>query len=330
MWSNAIAQDADKAIADFYRGKQMRFVIRSTPGGGFDLYSRLIAQFIGAHIPGKPTIIPQNMPGAGGLTAVNYVADVAPKDGTVLTLVGQSLPLDQSLNFTPTLTADLRTFGWIGNLNDSNLVAYVWHESQVKTFEDARRVETTLAGTGAGDTSSWIPAVYNKVLGTKFKIIDGYQSTGSVKLAMERGEIDGYGSNPLAAILATSPDWVADKKVSILVQVGVRREPKLPNVPLPSELARTDEERDLMHFLEKAMAVGRPIGVGPGVPNERVEALRKAFDAMLADPAFIAQAKKENADIGPMSGVTVQQLISDVLGAPADLKAKFKAVMPPR
>jgi tripartite-type tricarboxylate transporter receptor subunit TctC len=328
--TTAAAQTPDEAVANFYRGKQMRFLIRSAPGGSYDIYSRLTARFIVNHIPGDPTIIAQNMPGAGGLTAINYIADIAPKDGTYITLISSSLVLDQSLDLTPTLKADLRTFGWIGNLNDSNVLTYVWHESRIKTFEDARRTETLLGSTGAGDISSWVPEVYNRVLGAKFKIIEGYRSGPEVRLAMQRREIDGNGSSPLSGLTAVEPAWLREKKYSVLVQIGVRREPLLPDAPLPHELARNDEEREIMGFIEKAIGTGRPIGVGPGVPKERVAALRKAFDEMLVDPDFIAAARKESADIGPMSGATVQQLIADVLGSPPELRAKVKAIMPAR
>jgi tripartite-type tricarboxylate transporter receptor subunit TctC len=245
-------------------------------------------------------------------------------------MTGQALALDQALGFTPTLTADLTSFGWIGNLNDSNILTYMWHESPVKTMDDARRIEATIGSVGAGDASSWLPALYNKALGTKFRIIGGYQTGSEVKLAMERGEVGGFGANPLSALISASPDYLPQKKISVLTQIGLRREPKLPDVPLLTELARNDEEREILGFVSKALAVGRPIGVGSGVPKERVEALRKAFDETIKDPAFIAAAAKEGADIGPMAGTTVQQLIVDVLKAPADLRAKVKAIMPPR
>jgi hypothetical protein len=173
-----------------------------------------------------------------------------------------------------------------------------------------------------------MPDIYNKVLGSKFKIIEGYNSSGAVKLAMERGEVDGIGSNPLASLLAASPDYLRDKKVNVLVQIGVRREAKLPDVPLLMELARNDQEREVLTFISKALATGRPIGVGPGVPKERVAALRTAFDEMLKDPAFIAQAAKQGADIGPMTGATVERLIDEVIGSPEATKAKVKALMP--
>jgi tripartite-type tricarboxylate transporter receptor subunit TctC len=326
---SAVAQSSD-AIADFYHGKQVRMIIRSAPGGGYDLYSRLLARSIGNHIPGKPMVIPQNMPGAGGLVAINYVAEVAPRDGTIITLISSSLVLDQALGLTPTLVADLRTLNWIGNLLDSNVLTYVWHEFPVKTMDDARRIETLIGSTGTGDISSWIPEVYNKVLGTKFKVIEGYRASADTKLAMERGEVAGIGSNPLASLMAATPDWLRDKKVSVLVQIGLRREALLPDVPLLTELGRTDEEREILGFISKAIAIGRPFGTTPEVPKERVEALRKAFDDTVVDPAFLADAQKQGAEVGPTSGAVVQGLIADVLGAPPELKAKVKAVMPPR
>jgi tripartite-type tricarboxylate transporter receptor subunit TctC len=328
---SALAQTADTpSVTAFYAGKQIRFIIRSAPGGGFDLYSRLIGRHIGKHIPGHPTVLPQNMPGAGGITAANYIAEIAPRDGTILTMVGQALALDQALGFTPSLKADLRAFNWIGNISDSNLLTYTWHTSPTKTMEDARRRETALGAVGSGDLSSWVPFVYNRVLGTRFKIVGGYQSGSEVKLAMERGEVEGFGANPYSALLSAQPQFVRDKLVSILVQIGLSKEPMLPDVPLLSELARTADDKAVLEFLSKGLAVGRPVGTTPGVPQERVAALRKAFDDTLTDPDFVAEAQTQGAEIGPMRGVVLQQLIEDVLGAPQALKDRAKAVMPAR
>lgn len=328
--AGASSVQAQQSVEDFYKGKQMKFIIRSAPGGGFDTYSRLIGNHIVKHIPGNPSMLPQNMPGAGGLQAVNFMGEIAPKDGTHLTMIGQALPMDQSLGFTPTFKADLRTFGWIGNIGDSNVLTYVWHTSPVKTMEDAKKYETTMGGTGAGDTSSWIPIVYNNVLGTKFKVINGYKSGTEVKLAMERQEVNGFGANPYSALMSASPQLVRDKQISILAQVGVRKEKDLPTVPLLSELATNDNDKAVLSFICSAFAVGRPIGTTPGVPAERVAALRKAFDATLTDPQFLADAQKMNAEINPMDGATLQKIIDDVMSAPQTLKDKVKAVLPDR
>ena len=188
-------------------------------------------------------------------------------------------------------------------------------------------MQVALGSTGAGDISSYLPNIYNKVLGTRFKIIEGYPSGPEVRLALERRELDGFGANPLASLMAASPDYISDKKVNILVQVGLRREKMLPDVPLLTDLATTDEQKEILTFVTNALSVGRPIGVGPGVPPNRVAALRKAFDAMLADPEFIADAKRQRLDIGPMNGATVQRLIEEVLNAPQEIKVRVLASM---
>ncbi|HWG07028.1 MAG TPA: hypothetical protein VG271_18645 [Beijerinckiaceae bacterium] len=317
-------------VADFYKGKQMHFIIRSAPGGGYDLYSRLVATFIVKHIPGNPTMVLQNMPGGGGIAAANYMAEIAPKDGTYLSMIGESMDMDQSLGFDPQFKGDLTTFGWIGNLSESNILTYMWHTSPVKTMQDALKIESTIAGTGSGSPSSWLPLLYNKVLGTKFKLVDGYEGGAAVKLAMDRGEVDGYGGNPWSALNATSPELVRDHLISILVQVGIRKEKDLPDVPLLTDLAPDADKRAILDFISKALSVGRPIGTTPGVPAERLSALREAFDDMLKDPDFLAQAAKAHVQIDPMDGLTLQKITDDVMSAPKALTEKVKAALPDR
>ena len=318
------------AADDFYSGKQMRFVIRSEPGGGYDIYSRLIGAHIVRHIPGNPTMLPQNMPGAGGLIAANYMGERAPRDGTYLTMITDALPMDQSLGLTPTLTTDLRSYGWIGNLGASNLLAYTFHTSPTKTMEDAKKRETTIGATGAGSPSTWFPVLFNNVLGTKFKVVQGYKSGLEVKLAMERGEVEAYASNTWSALMTASPELVKNKQISVFVQVGVQREKELPDVPLLTELTTDPDSKLILEFISKSFAVGRPIGTTPGVPPERLALLRKAFIETVADPIFLAAATKSGADISPIDGVTLQALVADVVGAPESLKTKVKAVLPSR
>jgi tripartite-type tricarboxylate transporter receptor subunit TctC len=333
VWLGVASVDvarAQQSVADFYKGKQIRFVIRSEPGGGYDIYSRLIGSHIVRHIPGNPTFIPQNMPGAGGLQAANYVGDIAAKDGTVLTMVSQALPFDQTLGFTPQFKADLSKFGWIGNLGDSNLLTYVWHTSPTKTMDDAKRRETTLGGSGAGSVTTWLPLVYNNVLGTKFKMINGYKGANDVRLAMERGEVEGYAANPWNSLLSANPELVKERKLTFLVQIGVDREKDLPNVPLLPELASNSEQRAILDFISMAFAVGRPIATTPGVPPERLAALRKAFNDTVVDPEFIKAAAKVGAEIKPVYGDELQKLMDAVINAPSSIKDKVRAAMPPR
>jgi len=326
----AAPAQAQQSVEEFYKGKQMRFVIRSAGGGGYDLYSRLIAAHIVRHIPGNPSIIPQNMPGAGGIIAANYMGDIAPKDGTHLTMISQALAMDQSLGLTPSFKADLRSFGWIGNLGDSNILTYTYHTSTTKTMEDAKKRETTMGATGAGSATTWLPIVYNRLLGTKFKLIQGYKSGSDVKLAMERGEVEGYAANPWAALVSASPELIKNKQLNILTQVGLDKEDDLPNVPLLSELAIDKDSKDILTWISTAMAVGRPIGTTPGVPPERLAALRKAFLDTVKDPVFLAAAAKVDAEIKPIDGVKLQGMIDSVMSSPQSLKDKVKAIMPDR
>jgi tripartite-type tricarboxylate transporter receptor subunit TctC len=324
--STAHAQDEAK----FYEGKQVRMIIRSGVGGGYDLYSRMLARHIGKHIPGNPAIVPINMPGGGGIVAANHVATVAPRDGTILTMVSQGLPTDQALGLTPSFKADLRTFNWIGNMSSSNQVTVVWHTSKTQTFEDAKKRETLIGSTGAGSVSTQLPALFNNLLGTKFKIITGYPDGREVDIAMERGEVEGRGTNPWASYKSAQPRLVRDKLIRPIIQIGLEKEPDLPDVPLLLDQPVAPEDKPVLEFMSKAVMVGRPIGTTPGVPAGRVNALRRAFDATLKDPEFIAETTAQNAEIDYMSGETLAKIIDDLIGAPPAVHERVRAVLRPK
>jgi len=313
-------------VADFYKGKQMTFIIRSNAGGGYDQYSRLLGRHIVKHVPGNPTMLFINMPGGGGIQAANFIAVQAPKDGTHLTMVSQGLPMDQALGLNKGLQADMKTFNWIGNMSDSNQVTVTWFTSPTKTIEDAMKRETVIGATGAGSISTQIPAVLNNVVGTKFKVIFGYPGGSDINLAMERGEVEGRATNPWASYVAVTPHFIAEKKINLLVQVGLRKDKDLPNVPLMRELAKDPEGQAILDYVSKATAVGRPVGTTPGVPKDRVEALRKAFDATLEDPEFKMESDKQKMEISPMTGAELQQLIADLIDAPKELLEKVRQV----
>ena len=304
------------SVSDFYKGKQMRMIVRTTVGGDYDQYSRLIARFIGKHIPGNPSIIVVNMPGGGGITAANYMAQVAPHDGTVFGIVSQGLATDQALGMSPQLKADLREFNWIGNVVYSNQLLVVWKTSPTKTIEDAKKRETTIGTTGAGSASVQYPAFYNNVLGTKFKIVFGYPGGQHIDLAMERGEVEGRGTNPYSGWMASKPTWIPTKQIIPLIQAGLEKEPALPDVPLIIDQPVKPEDKPLLQFMAQASTVGRPFATTPGVPAERVAALRAAFQATLKDPEFIAAAAQENMEINPMNGDKMQEIIFGLLSSP--------------
>jgi tripartite-type tricarboxylate transporter receptor subunit TctC len=319
----AMASATADEIADFYKGKQMRMIIRSSPGAGYDTYARLLTRHMMSHIPGVPTVVNVNMPGAGGITAANHVAVQAPRDGTVLTIVSVGLPMDQATGLNPSFKADLTKFNWVGNLSDSNQIMTTWHTSPTKTLDDAMKRETIIATAGAGSFSSMIPSALNSVLGTKFKIII-YQEGLEPNLAMERGEVEGRGTEAYVTTKAVTPQYITGKKLNILVQIGLKKDKDLPDVPLLLEYARTDEQRQILGFFSRAVVIGRPIATTPDVPAARVTALRRAFDATMTDPEFVADAKKQRAEISPMTGEETQQLVSDLIHAPAAVREKVR------
>ena len=311
-------------VADFYKGKQIKMIIRSGVGGGYDLYARVLGAHIGKHIPGNPTVIPINMPGGGGIKAANYVAVVAPKDGTILTMVSQGLAVDQALGINNGLEADLRDFNWVGNMSSHNQVTVMWHTSPTKTFADALKRETVIGCTGAGSISTQVPAIYNNVLGAKFKLVVGYPDGTDVNLAMERGEVEARATNPWVSYKATTPHLVTEKKIIPIMQVGMEKEADLPNVPLLRDLARNPEEKQILDFISRSVSIGRPIATTPGVPADRVAALRKAFDATLADPAFLADTEKQRMEIRAMTGDQLARLVKDIIETPPDIRDKVK------
>jgi tripartite-type tricarboxylate transporter receptor subunit TctC len=317
-------------VADFYNGKQIRFIVRTPPGGDYDQYSRLLARFMGKYIPGNPQFVVMNMPGGGGITAANYMAQIAPRDGTVIGILSQGIPADQALGLSPQLKADMREFNWIANVVYSNQLLVVWHTSPTKTLKDAKQRVTTIGTTGAGSVSVQYPAFYNNVLGTKFKIVFGYPGGQAIDLAMEREEVEGRGANPYSGWMASKPTWIPQKLIIPLIQAGLEKEPALPDVPLLVDQPVKPEDKPLINFMAQASTVGRPLATTPGVPAERVMALRAAFAATIKDPEFIAAAAHENMAIRPMSGDKLHEIITSLLNAPQDVRERMKIALQPK
>jgi tripartite-type tricarboxylate transporter receptor subunit TctC len=317
-------------VADFYRGKQIRVIVRTLPATDYDAYSRLLARYMGKYIPGNPTMIVVNMTGGGGIIAANYMANVAPRDGTVIGIVSQGLAVDQALGMSPQLKANLRDFGWLGNLIYSNQLLVTWHTSPTKTLEDAKRRVTAIGTTGAGSASVQYPSFYNNLLGTRFKIIFGYRSGAEIDLAMEREEVEGRGTNPYASYMGSRPTWIPEKKLIPLVQAGLEKEPELPNVPLITELTAPAGDKPLLEFMARSSTVGRPLSATPGVPADRLAALRKAFDAVVKDPEFLAAATKEKLDVRPQNGDKIAEIVFGILDTPEHLRERMKVALQPK
>jgi hypothetical protein len=314
--SAAVAQPAlgQAAVEQFYSGRKIDLIIGYTPGGTYDLYARLVARHMGKYIPGKPAIVPRNMPGGGSRVAATWVYEAAPRDGTVLATADQALPVEQAMG-DKQLRIDTTRLNYIGNPIAGNNTTVTWHTSGIKTIEDARRVEVPVGATGAS-TSSQYPRAMNALLGTKFKIILGYPGANDINLAMERGEVAGKGSDSWTAWKATRPDWLRDKKINILVQIGLEKEPDLPDVPLMMDLAANADDRAVLRLLSVSGTIGRPIFTTPDAPAERIKALREAFAMVMKDPAFLEEAKAGNIDLNPVSGEDLQKLVAEIVATP--------------
>ncbi len=319
--SPALAQ----APQDFYAGRKMDMVIGYTPGGNYDLYARLIARTLGDYLPGNPSIIPRNMPGGGSRIAAAWLYSIAPKDGTALATFDQALPIAQALR-DPTLRFDLRDFNFIGNPARENNTVTAWHTSGVKTIEDAKTQEVTVGSTGASTSSQYATAM-NALIGTRFKLVTGYPGGNDINLAMERGEVAVRGSNSWASWKSTRADWVRDNKINILVQIGMKRAPDLPNVPLMIELAKNDADRAIFRLISAPTVIGRPIVTAPGVPAERVKTLRDAFEKMIHDPKFIATAAKEQFEIDFVPGEEMQQVVAEIVNTPEPALLRLKQII---
>jgi tripartite-type tricarboxylate transporter receptor subunit TctC len=310
---------AAQSVADFYHNKQIRIIIGYGAGGGYDVYARLVTRHMSRFIPGNPTMVPQNMPGAGTALAAQYLMHSAPQDGTVLATVGQNLPFDQIMDPKRGALFNTAEMNWIGNAIEDNNVIEVWSASGVTSIEDARTRQIVLGATAADGADALYPQVLNNVLGMKFKIIGGFPGGAEENLAMERGEVDGRGSNTMSSIRATTPRYLAENKIRIILQMGFERAPDLPGVPLMLDLARSQAEREVFEMISSGVRIGRPILTTPGVPAERLQALRDAFDATMKDPAFLAEAARAKLDVKPIPGVEVQKLVETMVAAPQDI-----------
>ena len=311
-----------RAEDDFYKGKTINLIIATASGGGYDTYSRLIARHLGHHLPGQPTVVPQNMPGAAGIRAANYLYASAPKDGTTIGMLDQATHLDQILG-TPGLIADATRFNWIGRILSNSAVLYAWHLARVKSIEDALTHELVVAAPGASSRLNW--TVLNSVVGTRLKIISGYQGSSDSRLAMLRGEIDAL-SQPWPVLKVEGEQLLRDKQINLLLQTGVDKNPEIAQVPRMVDLAKTNDDRVLLALFSSPSTIGRSIAAPPDVPPERVAALRMAFTAALRDPALMEEASKLKLVLDPLDGEALQAAITSIGSASPELVARARRV----
>ncbi|HEY4133928.1 MAG TPA: tripartite tricarboxylate transporter substrate-binding protein [Alphaproteobacteria bacterium] len=315
------AADA-QSVEQFYKGKTVNVYIGFTPGGTYDIFGRMVARYIGKYIPGQPTVVAQNMPGAGSFKAANFVYAVAPKDGTALGIVSQTVALEEALG-TPGVQYKSAELNWVGRATSNIEVQLTWMTSKTKTMQDALTNETPVASTGPGSPSEGYPRLLNGLIGTKFKIIGGYPGSTDGLLAMERGEVDGALTS-WNTVKVSRADWLREKKINILVQYTIERSPEIPDVPTFVELGKTDEDKKILAFYVSGGEIGRSFFTTPGVPKERVAALRKAFSDMVKDPDLLADIDHMKADFIPLDGEKLQKLIEDTAKVSPAIIAKMQ------
>ena len=311
-----------QSVADFYKGKTVTILVGSDVGGGYDLTARTLAHYLARHVPGRPNIIVQNKPGASSIVASNYVYEIAPRDGTVIAAVQRPIPF-QTLFGDTGVRFDVRKMQWLGSTTNELGVVVAWHTAPQQTADDLFRSEMVIGGTGPATDPELFPRAMNRVLGTRFRIVSGYPGQAQIALAMERGEIEGSGNWSFSDIEKGHPDWIAEKKIRMLLQLGLARSPSpvLRDVPLILDIARNPAERHVFEILMGMKTLGRPYFVAPGVPKERADALREAFMATMRDPDFLEEAMRVLGTIDPTSGPDMQSIIANVYALPADIIA---------
>jgi tripartite-type tricarboxylate transporter receptor subunit TctC len=316
-----LGSSAQSNAADFYQGKTITILVGAAPGGGYDGDARMVARHIGRHIPGAPTVVVQNMPGARGLASANYLYNLAKRDGTVMGILEREHLVDAYL-MPEGVRYDERNFNWIGSIGSEQGIAFAWHTAPQKTVDDIRKTELIVGGYS---NSAVLPRVYNNAMGTKFKLIKGYTGSETVLLAVEKGEVQGIGNYSLSNMLAKHPDWIKDHKINILFQTGDRKDATLPAVPSASDFALNEEKRQILHLWLAPNEVARPLALPPEVPADRVAIIRAAFMALFQDPQFLADAKTIGSSIDPQKGEYIEKLVRELRALPPSTIEAAKA-----
>jgi tripartite-type tricarboxylate transporter receptor subunit TctC len=314
-------------VRDFYAGKQITVIVGSGAGGGYDLQARLMARHLGKHVPGNPTFIVQNMPGAGSLAAANHMYNAAPADGTVIALIQRGMLLAKLINPTG-VRFEIDKFNWLGSLNSETGVVAAWHTAEHATVNDLFEKELIVGGITGVDPET-TPKMLNALIGTRFKIVTGYNTTALVALAIERGEVQGIGDWSWSSLKAMRPDWVREKKIKVLMQLGLEREPELPDLPSALDFVRSDADRKVMELNFTQKTAARPVIAPPGVPVERVAALRAGFAALATDQGFLADAERSKLEIAPIPGSAVDKVVAVIASTSREIAEHYARAVAP-
>ena len=306
---------AQDAVADFYRGRTVTLIVGYSSGGGYDTYSRILARHLGKHIPGNPTVVVQNMPGAGSLKMANYLYNVAPKDGSTIGTFSRGMAMEPLIGGT-NVSFDSTKMTWLGSGTNETSVFVLWHTAPVKTWNDVVTKPFTVGGEGSGSDPDIYAALLKNAFGAKLKLISGYPGTAELAIAMERGEIDSRASWSWTSLKTLKPNWIAEKKVNFPVQLNLTKGSDLQDVPLITEFATSDQQRQMLKLILSRQEMARPYAAPPGIPDDRKAALRKAFDETWADPDLLAEMKARGQEVNPVSGAALDKLIAELYATP--------------
>ncbi len=327
-----LADATPAAAQNFYEGKQINMIVGSGVGGGYDVYSRLVARHWPKHIPGKPTIVVQNLPAAGSLVATNNTANTYPRDGLTITQVQTHMAVEPLMGITGSLDNvkfDARTLNWVGSIAKEFPVVVVWHTAPIKSFKDIMTREMVVGASGTATSDAVYPRIMNEFIGTKFKVIDGYKDNPQMILATESGEIMGRAGWFVSSVLSTQGQPLREGKLKVLAQVAIEKHPQFPDAPLVTEFITDPEKRRALEFSISWLPMGRPFVAPPGVPADRLKLLRDSFMATARDPELLAEAKKMNLEISPLSGDETQALVAKLYETPKDVIKVVRDIMLP-
>jgi tripartite-type tricarboxylate transporter receptor subunit TctC len=315
-----------QSVDEFYKAHPITISVGFSPGGGYDLAARTVGRYIGKYIPGNPNIVIQNMPGAGSLKAINYIYNLAPKDGSQLAVFARGIAVEPLLG-DDAAQFDPSKLNWIGSPSKETNVVFSWHTTPFKTFQETLAKQMVVSTTGSGADTNTFPLILNGVLKTKFKLVTGYPGAAETLIAVERGEVDGQAGLSWGYIKASKQSWITEKKINVLLQLALEKHKDLPGVPLVMDLVKNDDDRQLLELFLSRLPMAWPFAAPPGVAAQRVTALRRAFDATMKDPAFIADSEKQSLEVEPMTGEAIETLMKRVYASSPAVVARARAVV---
>lgn len=317
------AARAQGAVADFYRGRTVTLIVGYSAGGGYDTYARIVARHLSKHIPGQPSVVVQNMPGAGSLKLANFLFNVAPKDGATIGTFSRGMAMEPLIGGT-NVQFDSTRFAWLGSGTNEVSVFTVWHTAPIHTWQDMLEKPFTVGGEGSGSDPDIYALLLKNAFGAKLKLISGYPGTAEIAIALERGEVDSRASWSWSSLKALRPQWITEKKVHFPVQLNLAKGPELQDVPAIMEFAKQERQRQMLRLILSRQEMARPFTAPPGVPEDRLAALRKAFDDTWADPELQAEMKARGQEVNPVSGAALQKMVAELYTTPKDVVSETR------